>query len=202
MRNSIYTTLGASNHVLDERQVDDYYATDPIAIDLLLNTGVELSNYLWECACGEGHLSKRLIELGYNVKSTDLIDRGFGEVGVDFFNVHQHFDGIIITNPPYKLAEQFIYHSMELSNHSFMFLKLQFLEGKSRQKLFNKHWLKTVYVSPSRIMCAKNGDFEGLKKSGGSAVAYAWYEFEKSYNGCPTIKWLKEEPVSNIRSLF
>jgi len=34
--NSVYKTLGASNHTDKEREKDDYYATDPIAIDKLL----------------------------------------------------------------------------------------------------------------------------------------------------------------------
>lgn len=78
--NSIYKTLGASNHTDKEREENDYYATDSIAIDALLEKAT-LSHNLWECACGGGHLSRRLMELGYNVKSTDLIYRGFGEGG-------------------------------------------------------------------------------------------------------------------------
>lgn len=77
---SIYTTLGASNHTEKERETNDYYATDSKAIDVLLEKAT-LSHNLWECACGEGHLSKRLTELGYNVKSTDLVYRGFGVGG-------------------------------------------------------------------------------------------------------------------------
>ena len=76
--NSIYKTLGASNHTDKERQNEDYYATDPKAADLLL----ELETFapdIWECACGEGHLSKVFEKAGYIVKSTDLMDRGFGE---------------------------------------------------------------------------------------------------------------------------
>lgn len=79
-KKSVYTTLGASNHTDKAREENDYYATDPIAIDALLSKAT-LSHNLWECACGEGHLSKRLVDLGYNVKSTDLIYRGFGKGG-------------------------------------------------------------------------------------------------------------------------
>jgi len=77
---SIYTTLGASNHTIEEREANDYYATEPKAIDVLLEKA-ELSHNLWECACGAGDLSKKLSEYGYNVKSTDLIFRGFGVGG-------------------------------------------------------------------------------------------------------------------------
>ena len=63
-KNSIFKTLGATNHTDKERQVDDFYATDPIAIDVLLNDGgVKLSPKVWECAAGQGHLSEKLKEL-------------------------------------------------------------------------------------------------------------------------------------------
>ncbi len=68
-----------------------------------------------------------------------------------------------------------------------MFLKLQFLEGKQRRELFKKWPPKVVYVSSSRLYCAMNGDFEKCRKS--SAIAYAWYVWEKGYTGNPVIKW-------------
>ena len=59
-KNSIFKTLGATNHTDKERQVDDFYATDPVSIDVLLNDGcVKLSPKVWECACGQGHLSEK-----------------------------------------------------------------------------------------------------------------------------------------------
>lgn len=190
--NSIYKTLGASNHTDKEREENDFYATDSIAIDVLLSKAT-LSHNLWECACGSGTLSQRLIDLGYDVKSTDLIYRGFGIGGVDFLTQTEMFDGDIITNPPYKLAKEFIEKGLELvpdSHKVFMFLKLQFLEGKGRRELFDKGELKTLYVSSSRILCAKNADFQRMRDGGGSAVAYGWYEFEKGYKGKPTIEWI------------
>ena len=192
--NSIFKTLGASNHTDKEREVNDYYATDPIAIDVLINDGKsEINHNVWECACGEGHLAKRLSNYGYNVTATDLIDRGFGTGGVNFLETNTIFNGDIVTNPPYKYAVKFIEHALDIiptGNKVFMFLKLQFLEGKSRKELFKKYPPKCIYVSSSRILCAKNGDFEGMKKSGGSAVAYAWYEWEKGYTGDTIIKWV------------
>ena len=191
---SVYTTLGASNHTEDEREQHDYYATDPIAIDILINDGEsEINHNVWECACGEGHLAKRLSDYGYNVTATDLIDRGFGIGDVNFLETNTIFNGDIVTNPPYKYAVKFIEHALDIiptGNKVFMFLKLQFLEGKSRKELFKKYPPKCIYVSSSRILCAKNGDFEGMKKSGGSAVAYAWYEWEKGYTGDTVIKWV------------
>lgn len=189
---TIFRMVGASNHTDKEREVDDYYATDSIAIDALLEKA-HLSLNVWECACGAGDLSRRLAERGFIVKSTDLVDRGYGTGGVDFLSCRDRFDGDIITNPPYKHAQEFIEHALKLipnGNRVFMFLRLQFLEGKARRELFERGQFKTLYVSSSRILCAKNGDFEGMRKAGGSAMACGWFEFEKGYYGKPTIEWI------------
>ena len=190
--NRVYITLGASNHTDQIREKDDYYATTPKAAELLLDIE-EFSPYIWECACGEGHLSKVFESFGYNVKSTDLIDRGYGETNIDFLTVNDTWKGDIITNPPYKFGQQFIEKALDIINNGnkvAMFLKLQFMEGKNRKKLFIKNPPKTIYVSSSRLMCAKNGEFEKMTDSGGSAIAYGWYVWEKGYSGNTQIKWI------------
>ena len=98
---SVHTTLGARTYALTERETNDYYATEPKAIELLL----ELESFdenVWECACGEGHLAKVLEAHGHKVLSTDLIDRGCGLGGIDFLQCDNPYNGDIITNPPYK----------------------------------------------------------------------------------------------------
>lgn len=77
---SVAGCLGARNLAKEEREPNDYYATQPIAVEWLMKLE-NLSTNIWECACGEGHLSKPLLKAGYNVRSTDLVDRGFGRGG-------------------------------------------------------------------------------------------------------------------------
>lgn len=193
---STYTTLGASNHTEKEREENDYYATDPKAIDVLVDEcKVGLSENIWEVSCGERHLSKRLEEKGYKVRSSDLVDRlQDGSIEVkDFLQNEEKWTGDIVTNPPYKYAIQFIEKAMESIEDGYkvcMFLKVQFLESSSRKKLFAKYPPKCVYVSSSRILCAKNGDFDYMRSHGGSAVAYAWYVWEKGYRGETKLKWV------------
>ena len=189
--NSIYKTLGASNHTDKERQAEDFYATEPRAAELLLELE-EFDGNIWECACGQGDLSKVFEKAGHKVLSTDLVDRGYGTGGVDFLKCNEVFNGDIVSNPPYKYAKEFVEHALKLvpDGHKVaMFLKLQFLEGKARRELFEKQPPKTVYVASGRVLCAKNGDLEGMRAGGGSAVAYAWYVWEKGYAGDTIIKW-------------
>ena len=78
-KRSVFTTLGASNHSSEERESNDYYATHPDAINYLKKK-IELPHLILEPACGEGHLSERLKELGHEVMSYDIVDRGYGKV--------------------------------------------------------------------------------------------------------------------------
>ena len=194
---SIFVCNGASNHSEDERQQQDYYATDPKALELLLELE-DFSPYVWEPACGEGHLSDVLKDHGYKVKSSDIINRGYPDTEtLDFLQVGKDdikndFSRDIITNPPYKYAKEFVKHALDISMDSTkiaMFLKLTFLESKARKKLFEKYPPKTIYVSASRLQCAKNGDFEKYGKGVGTAVAYAWFIWEKGFSGEPIVRW-------------
>lgn len=133
-----------------------------------------------------------LEEHGHNVTSTDLIYRGFGDdEPCDFLtDTLENFNGDIITNPPYKYALEFCERALDIIRHGrkvAMFLRLQFLEGKNRKKFFLHNPPKTIYVSSSRLKCAKNGDFSQCNSS---AISYAWFVWEKGFKGSPVIKWI------------
>ena len=186
---SVFVCNGASNHTDDERQIDDYYATEPKAVELLLERE-NFSGYVWECACGGGHMSEVLKQNGYSVMSSDLFDRGYkGTKIIDFLKETDINTMDIITNPPYKFAKDFVEHALDISADGVkiaMFLKLTFLESKSRKALFEKYPFKTLYVSSERLQCAKNGDF---KANQSGALAYAWFVWEKGFKGETTVKW-------------
>ena len=57
---SVFSTLGAKGHTKNLREQYDYYATDPSAIDYLFQKE-DFDDNIWECACGEGNLSKRMM---------------------------------------------------------------------------------------------------------------------------------------------
>lgn len=187
---SIFATLGASNHSEQEREKHDFYATDPKAVEKLLEVETFNKN-IWENACGEGNISKVLKQNNYNVYSTDLIDRGYQDELVDFLCSEKKFNGDIITNPPYKHTTEFILKSLEaipFDSKVAMLLKLIHLEGKDRyKKIYSMYPPKTIYVFSSRVNCAKNNDFDKHKHS---AVAYAWFVWQKGYMGCSQLKWI------------
>lgn len=198
---SVWSTNGASNHAAGEREPNDYYATDPTAIDKLL-AAERPHPFIWECAAGGGHLANRLKEHGFKVYASDILDRGYPlDVKLDFltatwFDIPRGgaalFD--ILTNPPYKYAKEFVLKALELlpeGGRCYMFLKLTFLEGKARRReIFDRTPPRRLYVFSDRMLCAKNGDFEKMRETTGWAVAYGWYVWERGYRGETVIKWI------------
>ena len=193
-KKSTFVQLGASNHSNKEREQNDFYATDPHALEIFLDKLDEDKIYLhkniWECACGKGHLSKVLEEKGYNVHSTDIVDRGYGIGNVDFLKQDTSFEGDILTNPPYKYAKEFVEKALEIQANGYytiMLLKIQFLEGQARKKLFERYPPKYVYVNSKRQTCYINGN---MSKKMSSAACYCWFVWEKGFKGGTIIRWL------------
>ena len=187
---SAFKMIGASNHCESERENNDFYATDPIAIHKLLNYE-SFNKNIWEYAVGMGHLSDQLANYGFNVFCSDIVNRGVENMQlIDFLKTNRKFDGDIITNPPYKYCSEFILKALEVipvGNKVAMFLKLTTLEGQKRyEEIYSKYPPKNVYVFSKRIECAKNGKFKGE-----SAVCYAWFIWEKGYKGETILRWIQ-----------
>jgi hypothetical protein len=169
------------------RPGDDFYPTPPGATRALLSVE-KFDKYIWEPACGDGAISKVLIEAGHGVCSTDLYDHGYGKSGFDFLLQYSHYEDQVITNPPFKLADQFVTKCVTLGIEKFALLcKLQFLEGQKRSKILQSSGLARVWIFSKRLSLTRNG----LPMKNGGMIAFAWYIFEKGYTGKPEIGWIE-----------
>lgn len=161
-----FTTLGASAHSKEEREENDFYATDPKALELFLDAR------------------------GLLGKASDLIDRGYGDTDVNFFYLSEFWEGDILTNPPYSDAMKFCQHALGCVDDGrkvVMLMRIQFLEGQKRKPFLLANPPKYVYVSSSRLLLAKNADF--VKYNTPSANCYAWYVWEKGFKGETILRW-------------
>lgn len=175
------------------REENDFYATDPRAMEELLKYET-FNNNIWEPACGEGNLSEVLIKHGYEVLSTDLIDRGYQDEVLNFLEVENGvmFSGDIVTNPPFKYTNEFIQKALECvkdGNKVAMFLKINYLSGKKRYKeIFKNYPPQRVYVFTGRVSCSKNNNPEGFNKNG---MDFVWMVWEKGKYAPPYIRWIE-----------
>ena len=189
--NSIFATHGASNHSDTERADLDYYATDPAAVKALLAVE-DFTHAIWEPACGGCHISAVLADHGFAVRSTDIVDRGsvLQDGTLDFLKAVPGNQRDIITNPPYKFAAEFVKQALDISGAYVkiaMFLKLTFLESEKRKPLFDKYPPERIYVFRNRVDCWKNGV---KPEKASKAVCYAWFVWEKGFDGNPEIHWI------------
>lgn len=174
----------------------DFYPTPAWATRALLESE-PFEGDVWECACGDGAMSKVIEAAGHNVHSSDLYDRGYGEVGVDFLQADWCAENII-TNPPFNAAEGFAKNGVRLARKKFaLLLRLAFLEGANRAKtIFAETPPSRVWVFSERITFYP----AGMTQGGSGTTAYAWFVWDKSYDGPTELKWLKPGFKTGSRS--
>lgn len=147
------------------RVKNDFYPTPPECTQVLLEF---LRAYhllipgetIWEPACGQNDMVKVMCEYGYNVIATDI------QGGVDFLTAELP-EGVdwIITNPPFKLAQDFIKRSVEMNKPFALLLKSQYWHSAKRRQLFYEH-------QPALVMpLTWRPDFTG---SGASLLDVMW----------------------------
>ncbi|MBA1155137.1 hypothetical protein H0S73_03220 [Microvirga sp. Marseille-Q2068] len=165
----------------------DFFPTPAWATYALIDNE-KFDGDIWECACGDGAMSKVLQKTGNRVFSSDLYDRGYGEVGHDFATTDRVFDNVI-TNPPYNSAEKFVRSGIEHSRKKFaLLLRLAFLEGANRQKtIFSRNPPSRVWVFSERITFYPRGAVQ----KGTGTTAYAWFVWDKLAPPKTELKWLE-----------
>jgi hypothetical protein len=143
---------------------------------------------VWECACGDGAMSRVFEEAGAKVYSSDLYDRGYGEIGHDFL-APQRFADNIVTNPPYNSAEGFVASGLGYAKRKFaLLLRLAFLEGANRaNSIFTRTPPARVWVFSERITFYP----KGVDPKGSGTTAYAWFVWDKDAPDTTELKWFK-----------
>jgi hypothetical protein len=163
----------------------DFFPTPRWATFALIENE-KFNGEIWECACGDGAMSRVLEETGCTVISSDLYERGYGEAGYDFLKPHRSTDNIV-TNPPYNCAEAFVASGVKHARSKFsLLLRLAFLEGANRANTIFAH------VPPSRVwVFSERITFypSGAIRKGTGTTAYAWFVWDKDAPAQTELKW-------------
>ena len=153
---------------------NNFVQTPTEVTNQLLQLEAFMGNVLEPC-CGNGAISEILIEKGFNVKSSDLFDYGYGEVR-DLFDINEMYDNVI-TNPPFSLNIDMIEKLLSITKNKLALLWYVKNIGNIIESRRSKG-LKTIYVFNQRIQWKET-------KIG---WLFAWYVWEKEYNGNIIIK--------------
>lgn len=153
------------------RKKQDCYLTPRDVTDALFAFWKPQQHVVAEPACGNGAMARVIEEYGYDVVASDLVDRGYGEVGVNFLETKELSSTCLITNPPFNLAEEFIHHAFALGvTEMALVLKSTFWHAKRRKVLFDRH-------RPSLILpLLWRPDFEDL---GRPTMEISWFVWDE-----------------------
>ncbi|WP_127075974.1 class I SAM-dependent methyltransferase [Rhodomicrobium lacus] len=196
---------------------NDLYETPPEAVWALLKHE-RLPDEIWEPACGPGSIARVLRESGHGVFATDLVDYGWFQQdmsGADFLMEREAprsrvCDGAIeciVTNPPFKIAAQFVEHAIELCPRVYMLLRLAFItagnkndaEGRARRAVLDGGHLARVLVFRNRLPMMHRDGWTGPQAS--SSTDFAWFVWDREHSGETTIKRIKWEPLRAAREV-
>jgi len=177
----------------DGRPANDFYPT-PAYVTKALMAAEDIRHYdIWEPACGDGAMSNVLAEANHKVYVSDLEPRLEGAKVADFLERGNHPTvepmNWIITNPPFKLAAQFVERAKAYDPDKIaMFLKIQFLEGIGRRDLLldTKFPLARIHVFSKRVSLTRNG----LPMKNGGTMCFAWFVWDKGHEGPATFHLL------------
>ena len=187
---SLETGSGTFAHSLTVRK-DDLYETPPAAVHALLAVE-QFDGPVWEPACGPGAIVRELEASGQEVVASDLVDYGWEHAsGVDFLMELKAPLGVrsIITNPPFKLAEEFAAQAVRFVPVTAMLLRLAFLEGLRWQDRGLAQHLSAVWVFAPRLPFMHRAGYDGPINSN-SGMPFAWFVWRHDHDGPPRIGWL------------
>lgn len=202
--NTTLNTLGSSYTSDKDREDLDFYQTPSYATKTLVEHFDLKSNFVWEPMAGNGMIAKELITTGYSVHSTDIVKRDFKlNDTLDYFTVSSPLplmDGgfSVVTNPPYKVANEFLKHTLEVVQPKTCcaFLPVRYLEGIERyEQIYSKHKPSKILMYVRRLGCFTLKDIAAGKKlterGVGSAVAYMWLCFDRDSKDAKTeLEWI------------
>lgn len=178
---------GTSAAALFDRK-DDLYETPPEAVHALL-ANLEFNGPVWEPCAGRGAISRILMDEGHEVFAQDLCayenQDSYIQPRIDFLMELVAPCNLIITNPPYKLADQFIRHGLHLGCTFVALLRLVAIEGAGRSDIM-RH-CRHIYAGIERLPMMHRNDWNGTKVES-SSTPFAWFVFDPHWTGMTTLQ--------------
>jgi hypothetical protein len=167
-------------HPLAERGLD-LYETPAVATEALLRTEEGLPHCVWEPCAGRGSITRVLRAHGHAVIASDIFDYGGLHFVRDFLGEIGMPAGVeaIVTNPPFKIAEKFVEHALQLAPLVVMLLRLAFLESERRCAILEGRGLARVHVFRKRLPMMHRDNWKGRKANSG--MAFAWFVWDRSH---------------------
>lgn len=181
-RNDIYdfyeTPVDATNKVLNALVEDGFITTDEL---------------IYEPCVGAGAMLQPLKEHGFhNIMASDIQDEDYiaGEKGIDVYSIPDEVCDVVFTNPPYNMMTKgnMLDELLRISKKKvILILNIFFLSSAARKEILEQSHLRHIYIHSDRVTMYPYG--QDKPKNGGTKM-YAWFVWDKEYDGRPTLSWI------------
>lgn len=142
-----------------------------------------------EPACGRGYMAQAMREYFACVDATDIHDYGYSEVSDFLSSVYpaEAYDWVI-TNPPFRLAEEFIQRALPVARRGVaMLVRTVFIESVGRyNRIFSVNPPTKVAQFTERVPMVKGR----VDRKASTATGYAWVIWEKTIETSPQLVWV------------
>lgn len=191
MQNTSHAVMSQRTEAKDSP--DDFptppWATRALLEHVLGDTKTRRKQTCLEPACGAGHMAKVLNEYFGRVECSDAYEYGYG-MKRDFLAKPYppaSYDWVI-TNPPFRLAEEFLMSALEVARHGVAILaRTVFLESAGRYNtIFRENPPSKFAQFVERVPMVKGR----LDKKASTATGYAWFVWDKSAAGSVQLAWV------------
>lgn len=142
-----------------------------------------------EPACGRGYMARPLAEYFGRVDAADAYHYGFGPVR-DFltypYEAKSH--DWVITNPPFRLAEEFVEQSLTVARKGVAILaRTVFLESVGRYEGIFSRTPPAVFAQFSERVPMVKGRVD---QKASTATGYAWFVWDLEAEEPPRLAWV------------
>jgi hypothetical protein len=134
-------------------------------------------------------MAKVLKEYFREVRASDAYDYGYG-VKRDFLDQPVETNSVdwVITNPPFRLGEEFVLKALNVARHGVAILaRTVFLESIGRyEKIFSEQPPTKFAQFTERVPMVQGR----LDQKASTATGYAWLVWEKKGSQIPRLMWV------------
>lgn len=192
--------MSDGNVIVGRKIINEYdfyetpkWATEKAVEKMIMDGVINKYDEVLEPCCGAGAISDVLSIYGFeNLKSSDIQTADYikGTKGIDVYDLDDNITDVVFTNPPYNLMtkENMLEEFLRISKKKvILLLNIYYLSSKERKEMLENSCLRYVYIHSNRVTMYPYG--KEKPKNGGTKM-FAWFVWDKEYEGEPIIRWI------------
>lgn len=150
---------------------------------------------IWDPSCGLGRILVSARAAGYVVAGSDLVERSeHCEWTADFMATQPLERGAqIVSNPPFGIADAYAKHALRHAEKVALLLPTKWMNAAGRGAWLETTPLRRVWLLAPRPSMPPGPVIEAGEKPGNGTVDFAWFVWERGYDGLPELHWLRRD---------